>query len=137
VDKEEVWVHFHSFLSTKTMSRKRVNLDKFEEKLQNGEYYEAHQSLKAIFARLVKQGQPEEAFEAIARGAAGLNDHGRHSSATDLAIQLLAVFIERKTVPDDITRGLVMEVLQGCPPSEPSRSKLLDSIQRQFFFISS
>jgi len=91
-------------------SRKPGNLDKFETRLKSGEYYEAHQALKHIFARLVKQGQIEEALDAMVDGATKLQECDQHSSASDLGVQMLEEYKQRKVPVDDVSRGLAFHI---------------------------
>jgi hypothetical protein len=71
----------------KTIARQR-------EKIASGAYYEAHQQLRVIAARYIKQNNYDAAAEILAGGATALlragSQQGASASGGDLAIMLVA-----------------------------------------------
>ncbi|KAE8351183.1 DUF410 domain protein [Aspergillus coremiiformis] len=115
----------------KTIARQR-------EKIASGAYYEAHQQLRVIAARYIKQANYEAAAELLAGGATALlragSQQGASASGGDLAIMLVVeVYMKAEweiTGDDDDNEGRarrkrLIELLHEFPPEEPTRKRFI------------
>ncbi|KAL4899253.1 hypothetical protein BDW74DRAFT_117359 [Aspergillus multicolor] len=115
----------------KTIARQR-------EKIASGAYYEAHQQLRVIAARYIKQSNYDAAAEILAGGATALlragSQQGASASGGDLAIMLVAeVYVKAGWAiagGDDDTEGRarkkrLIELLREFPSEEPTRKRFI------------
>ncbi|KAA8643199.1 hypothetical protein EYZ11_012542 [Aspergillus tanneri] len=118
----------------KTIARQR-------EKIASGAYYEAHQQLRVIAARYIKQANYDAAAELLAGGATALlragSQQGASASGGDLAIMLVVEVFTKAgweiTGGDDDTEGrarkkLLIELLHEFPPGEPTRKRFIQEM---------
>lgn len=118
----------------KTITRQR-------EKIASGAYYEAHQQLRVIAARYIKQGSYDAAADLLAGGATALlragSQQGAAASGGDLAIMLvLEVYTKAEweiTGGDGDAEGRarkkrLIELLREIPPEEPARKRYIQEI---------
>ncbi|KAJ5902470.1 hypothetical protein N7495_002998 [Penicillium taxi] len=118
----------------KTIARQR-------EKIAAGAYYEAHQQLRVIAARYIKQSNYDAAAEILAGGAKALlkagAQQGASASGGDLAIMsVMEVYNKSEWSisgdPDD-TEGRarkkrLIEVLREFPSEEPTRKRYIQEV---------
>ncbi|KAL4776195.1 hypothetical protein BDW60DRAFT_107920 [Aspergillus nidulans var. acristatus] len=115
----------------KTIARQR-------EKIASGAYYEAHQQLRVIAARYIKQNNYDAAAEILAGGATALlragSQQGASASGGDLAIMLVAeVYVKAGweiVGGDDDVEGRarkkrLIELLREFPSEEPTRKRFI------------
>ncbi|KAL4801714.1 hypothetical protein BDV18DRAFT_164757 [Aspergillus unguis] len=115
----------------KTIARQR-------EKIASGAYYEAHQQLRVIAARYIKQSNYDAAAEILAGGATALlragSQQGASASGGDLAIMLVAeVYVKAGweiVGGDDDAEGRarkkrLIELLREFPSEEPTRKRFI------------
>ncbi|KAL2837275.1 DUF410 domain protein [Aspergillus pseudodeflectus] len=118
----------------KTIARQR-------EKIASGAYYEAHQQLRVIGARYIKQNNYDAAAEILAGGATALlragSQQGASASGGDLAIMLVVeVYIKAGweiVGGDDDADGRarkkrLIELLCEFPSEEPTRKRFIQEI---------
>ncbi|KAL3495665.1 hypothetical protein BJX62DRAFT_176021 [Aspergillus germanicus] len=118
----------------KTIARQR-------EKIASGAYYEAHQQLRVIGARYIKQNNFDAAAEILAGGATALlragSQQGASASGGDLAIMLVVeVYIKAGweiVGGDDDAEGRarkkrLIELLREFPSEEPTRKRFIQEI---------
>ncbi|BCS17943.1 protein GET4 [Aspergillus puulaauensis] len=118
----------------KTIARQR-------EKIASGAYYEAHQQLRVIAARYIKQSNYDAAAEILAGGATALlragSQQGASASGGDLAIMLVVeVYVKagwELVGGDDDVEGRVrkkrlIELLREFPSEEPTRKRFIQEI---------
>ncbi|KAE8146416.1 DUF410 domain protein [Aspergillus avenaceus] len=118
----------------KTIARQR-------EKIASGAYYEAHQQLRVIAARYIKQTNYDAAAELLAGGAAELlragSQQGASASGGDLAIMLvLEVYTKARweiAGGDGDTEGRarkkrLIELLREFPSEEPTRKRFIQEM---------
>ncbi|KAF9892178.1 hypothetical protein FE257_002584 [Aspergillus nanangensis] len=118
----------------KTIARQR-------EKIASGAYYEAHQQLRVIAARYIKQANYDAAAELLAGGATALlragSQQGASASGGDLAIMLLMEVYakagwEISGRNDDAEsrsrKKRLIELLHEFPPAEPTRRRFIQEM---------
>ncbi|PYH77736.1 DUF410 domain protein [Aspergillus uvarum CBS 121591] len=122
-------------------SRIEKTIARQQEKIASGAYYEAHQQLRVIAARYIKQANYDVAAELLASGAAALlkagSQQGASASGGDLAIMLVVeVYIKAGweiISGDDDTEGRIrkkrlIELLHAFPPEEPTRKRFIQEM---------
>ncbi|KAL4871983.1 hypothetical protein BDV12DRAFT_193779 [Aspergillus spectabilis] len=118
----------------KTIARQR-------EKIASGAYYEAHQQLRVIAARYIKQSNYDAAAEILAGGATALlkagSQQGASASGGDLAIMLVVeVYVkaawEIAGGGDDAEgrarKKRLIELLREFPSEEPTRKRFIQEM---------
>ncbi|PLB49518.1 DUF410 domain protein [Aspergillus steynii IBT 23096] len=118
----------------KTIARQR-------EKIASGAYYEAHQQLRVIAARYIKQANYDAAAELLAGGATALlragSQQGASASGGDLAIMLVVEVYTKAgweiVGGDNDTDGRarkkrLVEILHEFPPEEPTRKRFIQEL---------
>ncbi|EAW08617.1 protein GET4 [Aspergillus clavatus NRRL 1] len=112
-----------------------------QEKIASGNYYEAHQQLRVIAARYIKQSNYDAAAEILAGGATALlragSQQGASASGGDLAIMLVDdVYIKAGweiTGGDEDAEGRarkkrLIELLREFPSDEPTRKRYIQEM---------
>ncbi|EED12514.1 DUF410 domain protein [Talaromyces stipitatus ATCC 10500] len=110
-----------------------------QEKIAAGSYYEAHQQLRVIAARYLKQSNYDAAAEILTGGAKALlragSQQGASASGGDLAIMLVVEVYNKAEweigLDDAESRGRkkrLIELLREFPPDEPSRKRYITEI---------
>ncbi|KAJ5246913.1 hypothetical protein N7468_001896 [Penicillium chermesinum] len=118
----------------KTIARQR-------EKIAAGAYYEAHQQLRVIAARYIKQNNFDAAAEILAGGATALlragAQQGASASGGDLAIMLVVEVYNKaewgisENADDGESRARkkrLIELLREFPSDEPTRKRYIQEI---------
>ncbi|RJE21296.1 DUF410 domain protein [Aspergillus sclerotialis] len=118
----------------KTIARQR-------EKVASGAYYEAHQQLRVIAARYIKQANYDAAAELLASGAIALlragSQQGASASGGDLAIMLVVEVYNKAeweiTGGTDDAEGRsrkkrLIEILREFPAEEPTRKRFIQEM---------
>ncbi|KIW09569.1 uncharacterized protein PV09_00442 [Verruconis gallopava] len=96
-----------------------------EEKIKEGQYYEAHQQLRVIGSRYVKSSQWDAAIDILSSGAALLLKAGQGGSGGDLAVFLLEVYNKAEIKPDAASKARIFSLLRLFAPGEPTRKKVI------------
>ncbi|KAJ5204032.1 uncharacterized protein N7498_004911 [Penicillium cinerascens] len=118
----------------KTIARQR-------EKIADGAYYEAHQQLRTIAVRYIKQSNYDAAAELLAGGATALlkagSQQGASASGGDLAIMLVTEVYNKAEWEiaggNDDTEGRarkkrLIELLREFPSDEPTRKRYIQEM---------
>ncbi|KAI9826243.1 MAG: hypothetical protein M1819_007411 [Sarea resinae] len=122
-----------------------------EQKIAEGQFYEAHQQLRVIASRYVKQENWDAAIDILFGGAQSLLKAGQGGSGGDLGIFLIDVYNKAELKPDAQNKGKescalgtvhaydqmadgtaigkLFTLLRGFPEGEPTRKRFIsDSI---------
>lgn len=102
----------------KTLARQK-------EKIDEGQYYEAHQQLRVISARYVKAADYTSAIDVLASGASLLLRAGQGGSGGDLCILLMDVYNKAELKSDAASRGRLLGLMRAFPASEPTRKRFV------------
>ncbi|KAI9369788.1 DUF410 domain protein [Aspergillus egyptiacus] len=118
----------------KTIARQR-------EKIASGAYYEAHQQLRVIAARYIKQANYDAAAEILTGGAAALlragSQQGAAASGGDLAIMLVVeVYVKAgwkiagggNDADGRAHKKRLIELLREFPSEEPTRKRFIQEM---------
>ncbi|KAJ4302764.1 hypothetical protein N0V90_001655 [Kalmusia sp. IMI 367209] len=99
-----------------------------QQKIAEGQFYEAHQQLRVIAARYVKASNWPAATDILFQGAQSLLQAGQGGSGADLCIFLLEVFHKSETKPDASSKGKLLSLLRAFPKNEPTRKKFVNEM---------
>ncbi|KAF1974544.1 DUF410-domain-containing protein [Bimuria novae-zelandiae CBS 107.79] len=99
-----------------------------QEKIAEGQFYEAHQQLRVIAARYVKASNWTAATDILSQGAQSLLQAGQGGSGGDLCIFLLEVFHKSETKPDAASKSKLLSLLRAFPKNEPTRKKFVNEM---------
>lgn len=94
---------------------------RFQTKINNGEFYEAHQTLRTITNRFVKSKNYDEAINLLYQGSVILSTNKEYSSSSDLILYLIEIIQENCS--ERFTKELKLqfvELVSNLPNSEPS-----------------
>ncbi|KAI9677623.1 MAG: hypothetical protein M1817_006577 [Caeruleum heppii] len=102
--------------------------------VEEGQHYEAHQQLRTIAARYVKQGNYDAAIDILHSGAQSLLKAGQGGSGGDLCLFLVEVYNTAELKPDSSNKGplergpwLVYVLMGGLPGKIISLMRLFSS----------
>ncbi|QBM90281.1 Protein of unknown function DUF410 [Metschnikowia aff. pulcherrima] len=98
---------------------------RFQQRIDNKDFYEAHQTLRTITNRYVKAKQFELAIEILDQGASILATNKEYASASDLISYLIQVHTEAgikcaSTGPGQEHRAKLIQLVSLLPDAEPS-----------------
>ncbi|AGO11944.1 AaceriAGR265Wp [[Ashbya] aceris (nom. inval.)] len=94
-------------------------MDRFSEKVKEGEYYEAHQTLRTVANRYVRGKKWPEAIDLITHGIHTFIGVGQSSSAVDLIRYLLEVYEQGNVECTEANAGRLVKILVGLDLEEP------------------
>jgi len=94
-------------------------------RIEEGQYYEAHQQLRVITSRYVKSSDWNSAISVLYGGAQLLLKAGQGASGGDLCLFLLDVYNKAELKPDGASKGRVLTLLRGFPADEPTKKKFV------------
>lgn len=92
---------------------------RFQAKINNGEFYEAHQTLRTITNRYVKSKNFPEAVNLLYQGSVILSENKEYSSSSDLILYLIEILGESDIYGKEIKLKLI-EMISKLPNNEPS-----------------
>lgn len=110
----------------KTMSDKlQRTIARFQQKIDNKDFYEAHQTLRTITNRYVKTSQYPEAIDLLYQGLSILATNKEYGSASDLILYLIQVYGEAKIKCSNEAaskdyKWKLIDLISLLPDSDPS-----------------
>ncbi|KAF2773498.1 DUF410-domain-containing protein [Teratosphaeria nubilosa] len=103
-------------------------LERQKAKIEEGDYYEAHQQLRTIANRNVKSQDYTSALDLLSSGALLLLKAGQGGSGADLCNYLIEVYQKAGLKPDTASKARIVHLLRAFPPNEPSKKKFVGGI---------
>lgn len=105
-------------------------LEKLENSVKNGEYYEAHQMYRTLYFRYMGQQKYSDLLDMLYKGSLLFLEHDQQISGADLAILLVDVLVksEEKNIKDWITK--LSYIFSKIDPSTPERETFLSKTIR-------
>ncbi|KAK4543128.1 hypothetical protein LTR36_005905 [Oleoguttula mirabilis] len=97
-------------------------------KIEEGDFYEAHQQLRTIANRNVKSGDYTSAVDLLSSGALLLLKAGQGGSGADLCNYLIEVYQKAELKPDVANKARLVSLLRAFPPNEPGKKKFVGGI---------
>ncbi|KAF2457132.1 hypothetical protein BDY21DRAFT_35149 [Lineolata rhizophorae] len=96
-----------------------------QQRISEGQFYEAHQQLRVIASRYAKASNWAAAVDILSQGAAALLRADQGGSGGDLCLFLLDVYKQAEMRPDAETKGRILGLLRMFPKGEPTRKRVV------------
>ncbi|KAH0559884.1 hypothetical protein GP486_003595 [Trichoglossum hirsutum] len=109
-------------------SRIDKTIARLRQRIEEGQYYEAHQQLRVVASRYVKQSNYGAAVDTLFSGAQALLKAGQGGSGGDLCVLLTDVYKSAELKPDSGNKGKLIELLRLFPAGEPSRKRFIGEL---------
>ena len=97
-------------------------------RIEEGDFYEAHQQIRTIANRYVKSSDWTSAVELLSTGASLLLKAGQGGSGADLCNYLIEVYQKAELKPDTANKAQLLGLLRAFPPNEPAKKKFVGGI---------
>lgn len=94
-------------------------------RIEEGQFYEAHQQLRVIASRYVKQGNWDAAIDILASGAQLLLKAGQGGSGGDLCLLLVDTYNKAEVKPDAAAKARILSLMRAFPAGEPTRKRFI------------
>ncbi|GCE99002.1 Golgi to ER traffic protein 4 [Zygosaccharomyces mellis] len=95
-------------------------LQRFQIKIEAGDFYEAHQTLRTIANRYVRSKSYQDAIDLITQGSLSFLKAGQGGSGTDLIFYLLEVYDLAQIDVDETSVSRLVQLLMAVDASEPN-----------------
>lgn len=99
-----------------------------EEKISEGNYYEAHQQLRVVASRYVKSSDWDSATDILYGGALALLKAGQGGSGGDLGCFLVDVLGKAEKGCGTGEKGKLLSLLRAFPPNEPTKKRFVSDM---------
>jgi len=110
-------------MSNRSVEKTRNRLKKL---IEDGSHYEAHQQLRVLCQRYLKQENYPAAVDIVFTGATSLLKAGQSGSGGDLCLLLLSVYRDGGVKPTSESKGRIYQLLNLLPTEEPTRKRFLN-----------
>ena len=94
-------------------------------RIEEGQFYEAHQQLRVIASRYVKQANYDAAIDLLASGAQLLLKAGQGGSGGDLCLFLVEVYNKAELKSDAGSKARILSLMRRFPAGEPTRKRFI------------
>lgn len=95
-------------------------ISRFQKRIEEANYYEAHQTLRTIANRYVNSKSYPEAIQLISHGSQSFLTAKQGGEGTDLIFYLLEVYDLAATKVDDVSVAKLIQLLVLIDPQEPN-----------------
>lgn len=96
-------------------------IQRFQQRVDNKEFYEAHQTIRTIVNRYVRSKQFTPAIAILAQGSAILSTNKEYASATDLILYMIQVYEEAGIASSDKEhKTKLAELVSLLPDTDPA-----------------
>ncbi|KAF4549001.1 Hypothetical protein D9617_24g017150 [Elsinoe fawcettii] len=96
-----------------------------QQKVEEGQYYEAHQQLRVIANRYVKTSDWESAVDILCQGATMLLKADQGGSGGDLCMFLMDVYNKGELEADIRNKARLLYLLRAFPKGEPTKKRFV------------
>jgi hypothetical protein len=111
------------------MSSKADKIDKIiarlQQKIAEGQFYEAHQQTRVVAARYTKDGNWNAAVDILYHVAQSLLKAGQGGGGGDLCCLLVGVYRQAELKPDSNSKAKLLACLRLFDGEEPTRKKYI------------
>lgn len=97
-------------------------------RIASGQLYEAHQAVRTIAARYIRQKAYGEAIEVLYNAAKQLLEANEAGSASDLTLYLLSTYNLAETPVDGDSKARVVELVTKFDPAEPTLKSIAHEV---------
>jgi hypothetical protein len=101
-----------------------------ENKIESGEFYEAHQLYKTIYFRYMNQKRWGDALFVVFHGAKKLFLYNQNNSAADLSLLVLETYIECKAQVNEENRDRIIHLFSLFPSNHSLKNRFIFSCLR-------
>ncbi|ODQ82317.1 hypothetical protein BABINDRAFT_158936 [Babjeviella inositovora NRRL Y-12698] len=115
-------------IAMSTNAKLERTIARFEAKIADGDYYEAHQTIRTIANRYVHTASYTEATELLYHTTSTFIAAKKFHEANDLVQYLIEVYAKSHTPVDLVSKSKLIQLLLGLPASEPFWGGLKKSI---------
>lgn len=100
-------------------------IQRFQQRVDNKEFYEAHQTIRTIVNRYVRSKQFVPALQILAQGSSILSTNKEYASASDLIMYMIQVYNEAKIPSTEKEYKMkLIELISLLPDTDPSLGDL-------------
>jgi len=112
--------------SNETMASKVDRIvARLQEKIADGDFYEAQQQTRVAASRYIKTSNWPAAIDILASVAQALLRAGQGGSGGDLCVMLVDVYRQAELKPDAAAKGRLLTCLRLFEAGEPTRKKFV------------
>lgn len=101
---------------------------RLQERISEGQYYEAQQQTRVVAARYTKAANWPAAIDIVYHVAQSLLKAGQGGSGGDLCILLVETYKQAELKPDSASKGKLLTCLRLFDSGEPTRKKYIGEI---------
>ncbi|KAG5946424.1 hypothetical protein E4U22_001930 [Claviceps purpurea] len=98
---------------------------RLQEKISQGDYYEAQQQTRVAASRYIKTKNWDAAVDILANVAQSLLKAGQGGSGGDLCIMMMDVYKQAELKPEAAAKGRILTCLRLFDAEEPTRKKFI------------
>ncbi len=98
---------------------------RLQEKIADGDFYEAQQQTRVAASRYIKTSNWPAAIDILASVAQALLRAGQGGSGGDLCVMLVDVYRQAELKPDAAAKGRLLTCLRLFEAGEPTRKKFV------------
>lgn len=98
---------------------------RLQEKITDGDYYEAQQQTRVAASRYIKTKNWDAAIDILCHVAQSLLKAGQGGSGGDLCVMMLDVYKQAELKPDSAAKGRILTCLRLFDAEEPTRKKFI------------
>lgn len=114
-----------AFSPSRMSDKLNRTIARFQQKIDNKDFYEAHQTLRTIANRYVKLSHYEEAIDLLTKGLSILASNNEFASSSDLIVYLIEVYTEAGIRCDNGEESRnyklkLLELISLLPDTDPS-----------------
>ncbi len=98
---------------------------RLQQKIADGDYYEAQQQTRVVASRYIKTQSWQAAIDILSSVSQSLLKAGQGGSGGDLCIKLVDVYKQAETKPDSASKGRLLTCLRLFDAEEPTRKTFI------------
>ncbi|KAF3925609.1 hypothetical protein ABW21_db0205912 [Orbilia brochopaga] len=108
-------------------ARIEKTIARLKQRIEEGQHYEAHQQLRVVSARYLKQSNPQSAIDILYSGALSLLQASQFASGGDLSLSLVDVYTTHAVPCDPTSKARLYTLLGLLPGEEPTRKQIINA----------
>jgi hypothetical protein len=101
---------------------------RLQERITEGDYYEAQQQTRVAASRYIKTQNWTAAIDILYNVAQSLLKAGQGGSGGDLCVMMVDVYKQAELKPDSATKGKLLTCLRLFDAEEPTRKKFITEL---------
>lgn len=103
---------------------------RLQQKITDGDYYEAQQQTRVAASRYIKTQSWPAATDILLNVAQSLLKAGQGGSGGDLCIMAVGIYEKAELKPDAANKGKLLTCLRLFSPQEPTRKRFIGDMMR-------